>query len=227
MGRESSETCFFRPFRALPALSWLPRARRPLSESAAEKPNLDKVWLFADAETCSFTVRPLTSPPAGGEANAKFACDPAAGADLKWVFCLEAERAFRLAHRSRGEKCGLTAQSRGREPGGPAARRVQLRPVLATGLTSGDGLPRLFYRGGIGFPWRRARSCRKHGMLPPVTGKSSQRRNRPGRRDESRRGKLRACATTGLDVATNGDTAGKNACATKESDSLTWREYWF
>ena len=37
---------------------------------------------------------------------------------------------------------------------------------------------------------------------------------------------LRACAT-GLDVATNGDTARKNACATKESDAFIWPECWF
>ena len=36
---------------------------------------------------------------------------------------------------------------------------------------------------------------------------------RTKRREESRRGTLRASATTGFDVATNGDTAGKNACA--------------
>ena len=35
------------------------------------------------------------------------------------------------------------------------------------------------------------------------------------RREKSRRGTLKARATTGLDVATNGDTARKNACATK------------
>ena len=45
--------------------------------------------------------------------------------------------------------------------------------------------------------------------------------NGPRRRDESRRGTLRACATGGLDVATNGDTARKNACATKELDAFT------
>ena len=32
--------------------------------------------------------------------------------------------------------------------------------------------------------------------------------------EKSRRGTLRACATTGIDVATNGDTARKNARAT-------------
>ena len=48
----------------------------------------------------------------------------------------------------------------------------------------------------------------------------------PRRREESRRGTLRACAT-GLDVATNGDTARKNACATKESDAFVWPESWF
>ena len=49
MGRESAETCFFRPFRALLALSWLPWARRPLSESVAENPNLD-MWLLAGSQ---------------------------------------------------------------------------------------------------------------------------------------------------------------------------------
>ena len=35
--------------------------------------------------------------------------------------------------------------------------------------------------------------------------------------------RLGACATRGCDVATNGDTARKNACATKES---AWWESW-
>ena len=49
MGRGSTETCFFRPFRALLALSWLPWARRPLSESVAENPNPD-MWLLAGSQ---------------------------------------------------------------------------------------------------------------------------------------------------------------------------------
>jgi hypothetical protein len=49
LGRGSTETCFFRPFRALLALSWLPWARRPLSESVAENPNPD-MWLLAGSQ---------------------------------------------------------------------------------------------------------------------------------------------------------------------------------
>ena len=44
---------------------------------------------------------------------------------------------------------------------------------------------------------------------------------RTKRREESRRGMLRASATTGFDVATNGDTAGKNASAATGARAAT------
>ena len=50
--------------------------------------------------------------------------------------------------------------------------------------------------------------------------------NAPRRREESRRGTMSARATTAIDVATNGDTAGKNARATsakcRNSSGHSW-----